>query len=247
MKIVINPKYELLGAFIKSVPDIFEKEGKLIYKARNQLKIYQTEDFEVIVKSFKRPHLINRIVYGFFRFSKARRSYEHALELLKRGVPTPEPIAYVEEKKAGLLNRSYYVCVFEKEFSVIREEMLGLRGDKSFLKALATFIADIQNKGVLFFDMSPGNILSKTENGKVSFTLVDINRIKFLSHISLNNRYKNFERIAEKREIIDELAGEYAKIMSLNIEDTIREIHKHIANYSRNYHKMNLAEVYKNL
>ena len=239
MKMVINPKYKSLSAFIKSVPDIFEKEGTLIYNARNQLKTYQTADFSVVVKSFKKPHLINRIAYGFFRPSKARRSYEYALELLKRGVPTPEPVAYIEEKKAGLLNRSYYICIFEKDFLEIRKEMLGQRGDKSFLKALAMFIADIQNKGVLQRDLSPGNILSKTENGKIFFTLVDINRTDFFDVISQNERYKNFARIAEKCEIIDELASEYAKIMSFDVEKSKKEIHKHIANYSKNYHIIN--------
>ena len=239
MKIVINPKYKSLSAFIESVPDVFEKEGRLIYKARNQLKTYQTEGFNVVVKSFKKPHFINRIAYGFFRSSKAQRSYEYAFELLKRGVPTPEPVAYMEEKRVGLLIRSYCICIFEKDFSEIREEMLGLRGDKSFLKALAAFIADIQNKGVLFLDMSPGNILSKTGNGKISFTLVDINRIKFLTDISLRKRYKNFARIAEKREIIDEIATEYAKIMSFDVEKSKKEIHKHIAGYSKNYHIVN--------
>jgi len=240
MRIVINPKYETLRIFLNILPNLFDHEGTTIYEARNQLKTYCVEGLDMVVKSFKRPHFINRIAYTFFRPSKAKRSYEHALELLKRGIPTPEPIAYIEKKKIGFLDRSYYVCVFERDFSEIRQEMLGLRGDKSFLKALATFIADVQNKGVLQQDLSPGNILSKTENGQLFFMLVDINRTEFFDAISQDERYKNFARIAEKCEIIDELASEYAKIMSFDVEKSKREIHKHIARYSKNYHIINL-------
>jgi hypothetical protein len=158
---------------------------------------------------------------------------------LEKDVPTPEPIAYVEEEKHGLLNRSYYVSVFEKDFLEIREEMLGRRGNKEFLKELAVFIADIQDKGILQKDLSPGNILSKTVNGKTYFTLVDINRAVFLDNIPQQVRYKNFERIAEKWEVIDCLASAYARTLSLDEKESIREIHKYISKYSKNYHIVN--------
>ena len=43
-KIKINPKYEYLRAFIESIPDIFEKEGREIYNKRNLIKVLTAPD-----------------------------------------------------------------------------------------------------------------------------------------------------------------------------------------------------------
>lgn len=117
MKFVINPKYSALSSFIHSIPDIFEKEGVTIYKARNEIKIYNVNDeekgdnYSLNVKSYKIPIFINRIAYTFFRATKARRAYEYALKIIFKNVMTPEPVAFIEEKRCGLLNRSFFICL----------------------------------------------------------------------------------------------------------------------------------------
>ena len=221
----INPKYERLTNFIKTIPDIFETQGTSIYKARNELKTYNVGGYNIVVKSFQKPHFINRIAYGFFRSSKAKRSYEYAPELLKRNVPTPEPIAFIEDKKNGLLNRSFYICLFEKEYEHIRQYMNGEKKDDALLKNLAAFIADVHNKGVDFWDMSPGNILwKKTETGDFLFSLVDINRMNFKPHLSEKERIKRFERLSYKNDVIDALASHYANVRNLDKEKTVADI-----------------------
>lgn len=234
MKVVINSDYQQLCTFVEQIPDVFEAEGNMIYDGRNKLKTYSVEGFDVVVKKFKIPHFLNRIVYAFFRPTKARRSYEYAFRLLKEGILTPVPIAYIEEKKGGLLSDSYYISIFEKDFSDIRGEMMGTKNEY-FLKELAFFIKRLHDKGILNKDLSPGNILSKKETNQILFSLVDINRIKFLNCLSKKERYRNFERISEKREIIDYLATEYAKACSLNVKEAVFEINKYIARYSKNY------------
>ena len=224
MKIVINPQYESLSAFIKSIPDIFKNEGTLIYKARNQLKTYQTASFEVAVKSFKKPHFINRVVYTFFRPSKARRSYEHALRLLENGVPTPAPVAYIEEKEGGLLSRLYYISIFEKGYDHIRLYMSGEKKDDDLIKELAKFISGFHAKGIDFLDISPGNFLQKKTESGFSFSLVDINRMKFKSTISPQRRYKSFKRISYQPEVIALLAREYARYSRLDEKKAVAKI-----------------------
>ena len=103
MKIVINPAYAVLKSFITKIPVLFEQEGELVYIARNQLRHYSVEGYDVIVKRYKQPHLINRIAYTYFRPSKAKRAYEYAFKLLKLGINSPAPIAYIEQYKSGLL------------------------------------------------------------------------------------------------------------------------------------------------
>lgn len=66
MRTTINPKYEYLQEQIEHIPELFEKRGEVIYEARNVLRRAFIGDVEVVVKSFMRPHIINRVAYSFF-------------------------------------------------------------------------------------------------------------------------------------------------------------------------------------
>ena len=98
MKIVLNPAYKSLQAWVESVPQLFANQGKVIYDARNQIRLLTASDgTETCIKRFHAPRLLNRYIYRYLRDSKAKRSYENGLYLLAHGVGTPEPIAYIEE------------------------------------------------------------------------------------------------------------------------------------------------------
>lgn len=235
MKTVINTAYKTLTNFTEKIPFIFPTKGKCIYKARNELKIFHVCGLDVVVKSFQRPNIIKRIIYTFFRSSKAERSYKHALILLDNGISTPPPIAYIEKKSNGLLINSYYISIYEKDYSEIRSQMLGENASDTFIQSLAMFIAVLHQKGILQKDLSPGNILSKQNGEHYEFMLVDINRTKFLKQMSARQRYKNFERISENKTVICRLAAEYALAMHEDKDKVCREIEKYVACFSRNY------------
>ena len=59
-KIKINPKYEYLRAFIESIPDIFEKEGREIYNKRNLIKVLTAPDGTLV--NVKRFHINSSIL-----------------------------------------------------------------------------------------------------------------------------------------------------------------------------------------
>jgi serine/threonine protein kinase len=234
MKIIINPQYNQLSRFISSINDCFEKEGKELFRGRNTIKRYFVEGYDIAVKSFKKPILINRIIYTFIRKSKARRSYEHAFLLLEKGIKTPSPIAYIEEKKNGLLNRSYYICIYDKKSSYIRKQMSDREDDgKEFEKQLAIYIAELHGKGILQKDLSPGNIMFYEEDGHFRFSIIDLNRMKFMSDIPLKTRYKNFKRLTQNKEIITHIAEEYAKASSLDVQEAVYEINRYSSDFSR--------------
>jgi len=219
MKIVVNPQYSILQPFVESLPDIFETEGNSIYKDRNELKCYEIENFNIVVKKFRKPIFINRFIYSYFRPTKAKRAYEYALKLLSMGVESPAPIAFIEQYKFGLFGHGYFVSIFEKEFDNIRDLMEGTQKDESLLKELAVFIADIHSKGILHLDMSPGNILYKKTEGGTVFSLVDINRMQFLPFISDEKRIKSFKRLTENTEILTKLANHYSESTHLKMND----------------------------
>ena len=113
MRVIVNPKYTHLQKQIEEIPKFFADEGKVVYDGRNILKRISLDNVDVVVKSFKKPHIINRVVYSYFRQSKAARSYIYSMELQKHGFNTPEPIAMIEQFQKGLLTNSYYVCCYD--------------------------------------------------------------------------------------------------------------------------------------
>ncbi len=65
-KIKINPKYEYLKDFLESIPDVFEKEGRVIYTGRNLIKVLIAPDgTQVNVKRFHIPHGQNKLIYSW--------------------------------------------------------------------------------------------------------------------------------------------------------------------------------------
>ena len=231
MKIVINSAFNVLNSFITNIPDLFEKEGELVYTARNQLKYFSVNGFEVIVKRYKKPHLINRIAYTFFRPSKAKRAYEYAFKLLEIDVESPTPIAYIEQKNCNLITYSYFVSLYLNDYMDIREFMDGNQTDETLLKQLSLYIADLHNKGILHLDMSPGNILYKKDGNNFHFTLIDINRMQFLQSISKNIRFKSFKRLSENENVLTAIAKLYAAASNLNEIESILKINQYSSKF----------------
>ena len=231
MEIVINPKYSILNSFITNIPTLFDQEGELVYAGRNQLKCYSVEGYDIIVKRYKVPHLINRIAYTFFRPSKAKRAYEYALKLLDLGVNTPAPIAYIEQKSFGLLNHGYFISIYEKDYTDIRSLMTGEQTNDALLQELAIYIAEFHNKGVLHFDMSPGNILYKKVDNHFQFTLIDINRMQFLPKISNEIRFKSFKQLSDNKAVLTRIAQLYASASKLNETEAIYKINNYCTEF----------------
>ena len=86
MKIVVNPTYEHLRKFIESVPDTFEREGRIIYSGRNLIKVMEVDGIEINVKRYGIPALANRIQRGnvLLNILKCcfRKVLKHRLQLL---------------------------------------------------------------------------------------------------------------------------------------------------------------------
>ena len=90
----VAPDYSNMSDFVKVLPVIFEDRGTVIYKGRNELREFDIAGQKVVVKSFQIPHLLNRIIYNFFRESKARRSFRYAAMLRQFNIGSPAPIGF---------------------------------------------------------------------------------------------------------------------------------------------------------
>lgn len=226
-KYILNPKYNQFKNDLLDIQKIFDSSTKSIHKARNELKIIELNGLECVVKSFKVPHMINRIAYTFFRDGKAKKSYNNAIELTKLEVNTPEPIGIIEFFESGLLSKSYFISVYEPYDITIREVFHHKVDDyKEILTQFTGFTHGIHQKGVWHVDYSLGNILITQDKEKYKFSLVDINRMEF-KNISTEDGLKNFNKFwAKDKSDLELIAKEYARITSYSEENAIKIILK---------------------
>lgn len=214
---VIHPEYSSEKEYISSIPLLFEKgEGKVIYKGRNELRSFAHNGKEYIVKSYRRPNFINRFVYGIFRPSKAKRSYDNALHLLEVGVGTPFPVAYINIRRCLLFDKSYFISLkskcthvynqlFEREF----------QEEDEVLKEIGRVTATLHNNNLAHLDYGRGNILFEKVGDKIMIELVDLNRMYF-GPLDMEKGCKNLERLPCTPRMHQNLAAEYAKGRNFN-------------------------------
>lgn len=214
MKIYVAEKYKALEPEIINFLRNFDSEGPaLIPEARNCIKIFQLKDLNLNIKAFKIPNVFNKVVYRFFRKSKAERSFFYANYLLKKGIGTPEPIAYAEETTGFQFLRSFYVSEQLDYDLTFREIDLRKNNHEEILREFTRFTYNLHENNVEFLDHSPGNtLIQKKENG-YEFFLVDLNRM-LIKELNFTERMKNFSRLTPKKEMVEVMASEYAKLIN---------------------------------
>ena len=224
-KFIINPNFNNFEDILINIKDIFNSSDNSIHKARNELKVIELNGIKCVVKSFKIPHAINRVAYTFFRDGKAKKSFNNGMKLMKLGVNTPEPIGIIEFFSAGLLERSYFISVYEPYDFTIREVFHHKVDDiESILKQFAKFTYELHQKGVWHVDYSLGNILISKKDDKYNFSLVDINRMEFKT-IPPQEGLKNFNKFwAKFDEDLPIIAKEYARLSGFNEKEAVKII-----------------------
>ncbi|WP_294616624.1 phosphotransferase [uncultured Bacteroides sp.] len=214
MRVIINPKYYHLEESIKRIPELFEKQGRVLYDRRNLIKEMLLEDSLLInVKRYGVPKLINRIAYSFFRRPKGERAFIYPQILLQKGFETPEPIAYIEFKKNGLIDYSYFVsvqCPYQRTFYEFGDADPNSGECVDIIQTFAHYTASLHENGILHQDYSPGNILFDKIGNNYRFSLVDLNRMTF-GEVGLEAGCANFARLWGQKEFFVQLAKAYAK------------------------------------
>ena len=234
MPIILHPKYKEQESAILQLVKTFFNEGDLIVKgSRNTIKSNVLGKEKVNIKYFKKPGTLKSVIYSFFRSTKAKRSFDYANYLLENNIPTPFPMAYIEERNTlGLLGDSYYVSEQMDYDFTIRE----LIHDPSFperniiLEQFTEFTFKMHEARVNFLDHSPGNTLViKKEQGKYDFYLIDLNRMQF-EDLSIEDRMDNFKKMWLSRTMVKVIAKKYAelsgqpeeKLLAILLEKTIQ-------------------------
>ena len=191
-------------SFIDSISDchqlLSQPQCQILLDRRNRVGVVrirrQDDEVEVVLKEF-RTQGVNKLK-SLFLPSKAFKAWKGAITLVEKGMDTPFPVAYLEKKKKGFLDQSFYLAEKIDDAEEIRSLFLKASPEKlrPLLVSLAHYLSACHRKGVLHRDLSDGNILVKTdEKGNIRFYFLDTNRIRFLRKISLLRRIKNLVRL----------------------------------------------------
>lgn len=231
--------------YFNDVIENFEAKGEDYgNQKRNTLKLFTLNGVTYNVKSFKIPNVINKVAYRFFRKSKAKRSYENALRLLKLGVGTPRPVGYYEYVSLCFFGKSYYISE-HLDYDFTYRELVknpNYPNREEILRAFTRFTYDFLEKQIDFLDHSPGNtlIINNVDN-TYSFYLVDLNRMKF-KNLSFEDKMRNFSRLTPKEEMIEIMSDEYSKLSGIEYSKVFSEMKRQTQEF---YKKHELKQKYK--
>ena len=186
--VMTNKQLEEKG-LLAQLEQQFEQSGKVLYQGRNTLKLIGDN---IVVKRFHTPRFPNSLIYGSLRAGKAKRSFLYAQQL---GELTPEPLAYLEKRRNGLMRESYYACRLSDLPYTFRQ----VERDKHFpnreqiIQGVGRLMAQLHERGFFPLDFSGGNILLNEDGSRLQ--LVDLNRMRRCRHISIRAGRKQAERL----------------------------------------------------
>jgi len=244
----INDKYFSFQEKINLCIKNFDLEGELIKDSRNTVKVFRIGDLYINIKRFKRPNFINRLVYSFFRSTKACRSFLYANKLLDYNILTPDPIAYIENSKYYLLDDSFYVCKnidydFDMKYVFENKE---LKQRDILIRKFVLFTHKLHENGIMFLDHSTSNtIIKKIENDYKLF-LIDLNRMNF-KKMNFEDRLKNFRRLNLSDDSIKKVSHFYSEIINVNKDLIFEKIKTYSQNFQTNRRKRKkIKNIFKN-
>ncbi|MFW5439642.1 MAG: lipopolysaccharide kinase InaA family protein [Methylophilaceae bacterium] len=144
-----------------------------------------------------------------FKPSKAKRSWNGAMELSRRGVGTAQPIAYFEKAGDKTLKQNFYICEHVKADCSIGELFSTFAHGEEFCHGLtpkevysqfAQFSHNMHSRGIYFRDYSGGNILVTIHaDNQLEFSLIDTARLRsFDGSIPLKLRVADLTRACHK-------------------------------------------------
>lgn len=232
MKIVIAPEYaDLTEEIIQSLNSDYPILKNFCHQ-RNIVDLIEIKGEKYVIKRYKKPIFINRIIYSFFRKTKARRAFENANCLLTAGINTPKPVAYIEKSKFGLFRDGYFISEYSPLPTLYKDFYDGgmfctnIDERKQLCADLSMFVYKLHQLGIQPLDMNTTNIMYEKIDGKYRFTLIDINRMKMSKKLTLKQRMATFTEIGTYANDCHRLLYPYATALGADEETCVYYVAK---------------------
>lgn len=165
---------------------IGQPEG-VIVKMRVERAIKIRGDLHLKEEFFRGLRSWFLLVKSLWGRSRLRRQWEVSLVARERGIPTPEPLAYLEKRRSLLLSKSLLVTQYQPSFATLTEYLRGklkegetFQQGSAFLESLAKAVRKMHEQGMVHSDLKGSNILVKEEEGTWNFQVTDLKAARFL-------------------------------------------------------------------
>lgn len=221
MKTHIHPDYRYLRREIINIINGDYVSVKIFRNKRNVVEKIILDGKEFVLKKYKPPTFFNRVVYTFFRKTKACRAFNNAITLLDNGVKTPFPVAYMEVYRKGLFHTGYFISEYlnypvlsNLNFRELDRECADVL-EKDFID----FTIKLQGKGILMKDYNPSNIFYVVkQDGHYDFALTDTNRIRFGKQCNEREIMFCFEQLGITAEYLYKFISAYSVKTKCDVE-----------------------------
>ncbi len=163
-----------------------KEEVALLRDKRNRIWNVKADNDsdELISVKLNRARGIKKFSYRFLD-SKGRRHWNNATEMLRRGVNTPQPIAFFERHKNSGVKDNYYLARYIPDtfscrhlfgaFKAGDTEYRGLEKTRYF-EELTGFVANMHNVNIIHRDLSSGNLIMTITDNQLAIYVIDIGR-----------------------------------------------------------------------
>ena len=200
----IAPEYDLPAvrdflAVIDRIPA--ECQAEILQAGRNAVMAVRLPSagrppLEIVVKSFgvRGWHRLKTLLVA----SKARRAWTGARALVRAGLSTPAPVAYLESRKRGRIDRAFFLAARERGADEIRGLLRRLPEAElsPLVSALARTVRRGHDAGVVHRDLSDGNVLVRRDaDGSFHFLFLDTNRVRHRRRLGLLARARSLVRL----------------------------------------------------
>lgn len=232
IKFNIKEEYKELTSWLLDVHENFANIGTVMYEKRNIIKKVEAPNGELfVIKKYKKPHLIQRIVYSFFKKSKASRAYSFAEYLLAKGIATPYPVAFVEVFEGFLLKCCYYVSVYKSgENCMVLDDN---NSDVQLIEKLAAFMVRMHDKGFLHGDTNLSNFLYRKKDGEYEIFTLDLNRSRIKVNLGKNDCLSNFMRLSHEIATMEQIVMHYARMRKWDEKQCVNFVKSKIKSLER--------------
>ncbi len=156
----------------------------------------------VVVKQFRNQGWRKKLDRRF-RGSKATRSWRVAKELLRAGIETPEPVALVESDR--LDGPSFFIARRLDGACEVRQFFRRLNNEPgpeafpeveplAFLEQLGRHARGLHDAGIIYRDLSMGNVLTTSDGPEPDLSVVDFNRARIRQQPGVYRRTRDICR-----------------------------------------------------